>query len=133
MPLKKLPDNFFKGMKTLKEVQLPLNLEWIGSNSLNGTGITSIAIPEGVYYIGDHALANNKIDTIILESKNLGSTSFIASDPFLNTRYYIKSVTITQLDSIPANMFHETPIESIELPPSVEEIGSYAFHACYNL
>ena len=133
MPLQKLPDNFFKGMKTLKDVQLPLNLEWVGSNSLNGTGITSIAIPEGVYYIGDHALANNKIDTIILQSKNLGSTSFIASDPFLNTRYYIKSITITQLDSIPANMFHETPIESIELPPTVEEIGSYAFHACYNL
>lgn len=133
MPLKKLPDNFFKGIKTLKDVQLPLNLEWVGSNSLNGTGITSIAIPEGVYYIGDHALANNKIDTIILESKNLGSTSFIASDPFLNTRYYIKSVTITQLDSIPANMLHETAIVKIELPPSVETIGSHAFHACYDL
>ena len=133
MPLKKLPDDFFKSMKTLKEVYLPLNLQKIEANSLNGTGITSITIPEGVFYIGEHALANNKIDTIILESKTLGVTSFIASDPFLNTRYYIKSVTIKRLDSIPANMFHETPIESIELPSTVEEIGSYAFHACYNL
>lgn len=133
MILMKLPNNLFKGMQKLTDVFLPSKLQEIGDYSLYRTGITSITIPEDVSSIGTRAFAYNKLNSIILNSKTLSGTSFYGQDPFYNTRGCITSVTITQLTSIPANMFHETAIVDIELPPSVETIGSHAFRACYDL
>ena len=133
MPLLKLPNNFFKGMKQLTEVYLPAKLQEIGDYALYSTGITSITIPEDVYSLGEYAFSYNNLKSIILESKTLSSTSFLGADPFYNTRGSITSVIITQLTSIPSAMLRETSIVDIELPPSVEEIGSHAFHACYDL
>jgi hypothetical protein len=76
MPLKKLPDNFFKGMQKLTDVSLPSKLKEIGDYSLYRTGITSITIPEDVDSIGTYAFAYNKLNSIILESKTLSGTSF---------------------------------------------------------
>ena len=132
MVLMKLPNNFFKDMKKLTEVYLPSKLQQIGKNALYSTGITSIIIPEDVYNIESYAFAHNKLNSIQVESTTLIST-FRGDDPFYKTRDYITNVTITQLKSIPPGMLRETSIVNIELPPSVEEIESYAFHACYDL
>lgn len=52
-----LPDHMLYGCTALKEIKLPSSLKQLGASSLGNTGITSLAIPEGVTTIGNGAVS----------------------------------------------------------------------------
>ena len=94
------------------------------------TSLESIALPDGVTYIGDYAFAYSAIRNITIPE----SVSSIGDYAFAGCSY-LKSVIIPNgVTSIGDYMFYQCScLESITIPESVASIGDYAFYNCTHL
>lgn len=104
----------FLNCSSLKEITLPQNTTWIGSNNISdnegafqGTGLTSFVIPSNVLYIGNNTFKNCKSLTSIVIPANV--------------------------TAIYSGAFSGTGITEIVIPGGVTTIGQGAFSECKNM
>ncbi|MDE6536236.1 MAG: leucine-rich repeat protein, partial [Muribaculaceae bacterium] len=75
-----IPDNKFKGLKSLKTLKLGNNITEIGANAFSGcTALTEVVVPASVETIGESAFAgNSEMKTIIMGAnvKSIGDNAF---------------------------------------------------------
>ena len=114
----------FKGTENLKNVSFEENskLSSIGSEAFQGSGITSIALPEtdGIK-IGDKAFADSALTSV-----DLGGTSSIGSGAFSGTDG-LRGVDLSGVSSIGSGAFQNSGLISVTIPSSVSSVGSNAF------
>lgn len=119
----------FEICESLTSISLPSTITAIGSSSFEGSGLTSIIIPENVNTIGVYAFRDCFFLTDITLPDHLES---IGKGAFSSTA--ITSLTLPEgMTEIPNYLFCQTSLESITLPASVVMIGDYAFFSCENL
>jgi uncharacterized repeat protein (TIGR02543 family) len=64
-----IPANMFDGCTSLKSINWPANLVYIGDSAFQNSGITEIILPEGLYYIQSNAFSNcTHVERLVLPS-----------------------------------------------------------------
>ncbi len=123
-------DEAFYNLGLVGSITLPAHTKSIGENVFyqlgdRGDGAPSIILNEGLEYIGASAFANTRIASIIIPStvKNIGSSAFAN----LGTLTAVTFAPDSQLIEIGERAFFGCPIESVEIPASVEIIKQFAF------
>lgn len=143
-------DYSFYRCRSLEKVELPTNLIYIGPNAFRETGIKTIKLPSTVKTIGKRAFEYSTLTSINLEDvKSIGERAFngakelncdinlsnidsIPPHAFAGTNIHSVSLSST-LRIINDYAFDSTPIAKIELPETLEYIGTDAFYYCRNL
>ncbi len=104
--LKAIGDDCFKGCSSLKEINLPSSLIYLGCFAFSDTGIEKIAIPSKL--------------------KTINARCFYQSG--------LKEVSLANVEKIDEGAFECCfLLKKISLPESVREIGAKAFAYCYSL
>jgi hypothetical protein len=96
----------------------------IGIQAFNGTGLTSVIIPDSVTSIGAFAFAGTPLISVTIPN----SVISIGSDAFANNEYLTSVILGNSLTSINSWVFSNCPnLTSVTIPNSVTSIGSFAF------
>lgn len=116
--LKRIEYSAFAKCKNLKRVQLPRGLKYIGKACFYGSGLEEIKFPSSVRVVGIWAFKNCEQLRYVGLNKGLkvfGETWDDGENKFDD------------------GVFYESGIESIKIPPTLEEIRTATFHSCKNL
>ena len=127
----KIENHTFFHCKALTNITLPANLEIIGTAAFQGcSSITSLTIPNSVTEIGEYALCNLGISSIVIPD---GITS-INNKTFFDCKN-LASVTIPDSVTLIGSYAFQncTSLASVTLPDSVTEIRERAFTNCHSL
>ncbi len=136
--LTSIGDRAFNGTKKLSSITLPEGLVSIGMAGFYISGLTSVTIPSSVTDLGSAAFAG----CASLESANFASGSSLTVLPTeaFSSCSKLKTVILPQnLVSIGDNCFgskvadNYVPIQEIDLPSTLIEIGEYAFMYCKDI
>ncbi len=128
--LKTIGSSAFQDCANLVEIEIPANLETIGNNAFFGCeSLTSIQLNEGIKTLGTGFIGRTSISEIIIP-KTVESMSYA----FDNAKE-LKTVTFSQgIMKIPDYAFakyynnsYELPIQQINIPKNVSEVGYSAF------
>ena len=131
--------NAFENCRSLETITLPASLTEIGASAFRGcTALTGIVIGDNVTTIGDYAFENcTALESVVFSSGNkiemLGSSPYIESAIFRNTKALKTIVLPNTVKVIGANLFEGSGIETIQLSESLTAISEYAFAGCANL
>lgn len=130
----KIPSNAFLSMKSLRYVELPIQLKEIGVQAFSSCGLAgSLIIPEGVTDIQDNVF----LDCSSLNGRlSLPSTlEYIGSGAFQSTGFISELKLPSRLKYIGnfAFGFNSYLYGSLILPESLTFIGEYAFFQCLKL
>lgn len=120
----------FSGCKALEHIELPAGLKEIQGNAFEGTGLTSIELPEEITVIRNgvfgycKSLTNVKLPAGLtaIEGYTFGDCSALTSINLPSG--------VTKLGE---GAFSRSSLISIELPSKLTEIGRNAFSGCSNL
>ena len=105
--LETLPAHFFDGCTSLTKIDLPSSVKGLDAYALANTGLVTYEVPKEITTMGEGALANNeKLTTVTFE---VGST-------------------IEKFGS--KVFFQDRALESVTLPDSLKETGTYCFQYC---
>ena len=145
-----LPD-FFANAARITSLTLPNSLKYIGSRAFaTCEGLTDVVIPDAVEFVGDYAFDISSLSSITVGKgvKNIGccaingakevtwnaincETMGLVYDYYDNNSTQWTKVTIgNEVERIPNFFAYRCKIKSLELPPSVKEIGNNAFQEC---
>ncbi len=147
-----IPDEFCKGMDSLKKITLLSGVKTIGNNAFAGTGITELSLPESITSIGESAFAGTGIEEFSLPEsvKTIGNTAFAGCDnltevvipetvtnigegAFSDCENVEKVVWSDKLTEIPKNTFKNcVSLKDINFG-NVQSIGTSAFDTCTSL
>ena len=137
--LKTIQANTFKGCVNLEDVQISKSVESINRRAFEGcTSLTEITIPKNVTFITEWAfkdcvnLSSVTINGDIDTSNGDIDTSFGIGvfDGCLSLEYVTISEGVRRLSNLFAGCSN---IKSIDLPSTLEYIGSYVFSNCSSL
>ncbi len=143
----------FRQSNNLKKIDYPRNLETTLGSPFEGSGITTISIPEGVTSLPDEVFARSNLKNVILPEslENIGEKAFMACCSLekivipsnvktINRSTFaycnnLNEVTLADgLNKICGFAFENcTSIVSIKVPDSVEILETWAFKGCTNL
>lgn len=126
--IRKIDEETFYFMHTVKEVSIPETVKEIGFNAFADTGIKELVIGKNV----------KKIDTGAFEyCKSLVSVKWNAKEIPEYTFDCCKKLTKVEfgrnVETIGAYAFSGTAIKKIEIPDSVDSVGDNAFSNCKKL
>ena len=124
----------------LKDIHLPVNVTRIDDDAFKSSDLETCTTNGTILYLGAYAFFNTQIkdfDTSTLI--DMGADAFyqtnieqatlrmktIPSGAFMNTP--LKNVTLDNVLTIERNAFRNTLLESIDLPPTITNIGENAF------
>ena len=127
----RIPNSLCSGLTQLTSVTLPDSLREIGEYAFQGSGITSIQIPEKVRVIETGNFSNCKsLKEITLnpEIETLGTSAFYNCTA-------LEEINIpNNVDSIGSSAFSNcTTLTTVTIPDRVRTIGNYAFSGCSQL
>lgn len=122
-----LSESMFDGAAGITEITLPEKLTTIGNYALRGTGIRELTIPASVTSIGAYAFANcTELGKVQYNAKNATGTS--EEGLAFAGCTALDSVTFGyEVEKIPAYLFKDSGIYSMDLGVNVKEIGDAAF------
>ncbi len=140
----KIGDSVFSGCSSITEITLPKGLQEIGYYVFeNCSSLSDIKIDESNenYTTVDGVLYNK--DKTLLIAYPIGNerTSFATPSTLTDMRsslfaysQNLKKVTLNEgLKRLPTSTFNSSKITDINIPASLNEIGSFAFKDCYDL
>ncbi|HEM3716416.1 TPA: leucine-rich repeat protein [Streptococcus suis] len=121
-------DSAFSRVSTLKDIIFSDGLKRIERSAFDGTGLTDVTLPSQLEYLGAGAFATESLRSIhIPQSLKEVESIYWLPGPFTGATN-LQIVTFeTGIRQIVANLFRGSHIESMDLPATVEEIGSSAF------
>lgn len=147
--VKHIGDYAFYGCN-LKVATIPASVDSIESDAFNDNdNLCVVNLSEGLKHIGDYAFYVSGSKSSLTVNKLPESVTSIGTFPFgTNSSSDIYNSTIfarvgndtvstytipAGIKHIAANAFQASSVSNIEIPSSVETIGSYAFSTVYNL
>lgn len=108
MSMEEIGGSAFENCSSLKSILLPMALKAVGDGTFKGTGLRTLNIPKGVYWLGDGILSECESLDHITIPENIGQ--------------------------IPARMFENCKnLKKVELQENLFEIGEHAFFGCSSL
>ena len=121
-----IPENAFKGIKSLRYVWLNDPVTALGNYAFSGSSIEGIYAP-GVETVGSNAFAecSNLVDVSLPAVTSLGVSSF------RNTG--LTSVSMRYVTDLPANVFFYCQQLVSASFPAAKSLGYYAFNSCKKL
>lgn len=121
-------DSAFSRVSTLKDIIFSDGLKRIERSAFDGTGLTDVTLPSQLEYLGAGAFATGSLRSIhIPKSLKEAGTYYWADGPFAGASN-LQTVTFEAGTSqVVDNLFRGAHIESLDLPATIEEIGSSAF------
>ena len=141
--IKTIGGNAFDGCSALTTVTLHQGVATLGNQLFRNCGsLTTLTIPEGVKSLGYYVIQGTNVASITIPSTVTSSGNYregTSNDSYSNGALAgcnaLKEVTFTQgTTKIPAYICasnaQKSYIEKVYLPPSVSEIGKYAFYKC---
>ncbi len=133
----KLGQSVFAGMTSLKSVRLPDGLYSIPQNAFRGSALQSVYVPNTVVELHKGAFAEcTKLTTVTLQDGSnplyMGSGDYV-NGVFYNTKSLTEIVLPDRMTTIPAYMFSNSAITTIDFPANVYVISTGAFINCTNL
>ena len=138
-----IPSSAFSGASSLKSVKLPVSLEEIGHNAFYGTGLTELAIPKNVSWIGTSPIqCCTNLTKLTVDSKN---PYYKSSDNIVFTADG-KTICFSAVNAgaetytIPAGVTAlaerafcgNRKIKNLVIPGSVKSIGTEAFTGSFD-
>ena len=117
--IKSLGNELFSGCSALKTLTIPEGVTSLGYYMIRGTGISSITIPSTVASSGMAAQYGY----------NTNSNGALAGCTTLNEVIFAQGMTKIP-NYICASNNQTSYIERVYIPPSVSEVGGYAFYKC---
>lgn len=116
---------------SIKEIELPANLIWLGGISMfEHDSLEEVPLPDSLQYIGENAFAHNEY----LKELHLPSQlTEICDDAFSWCVDLADVEWAPHLKNIGEGAFIRTNLREVYLPDSVRSIGTNAFAACTNL
>lgn len=119
-----IPDWFLAGSSELTSLVIPVGVESIGANALNGSGITSITIPSSVTNIGEYAFYGAySLSSIAIP----GNVLSIQNSTFEGTTILTDITLPDSVVTIESRAFANSGVTTINWPTSLEIIGREAF------
>ena len=115
--IKSLGNELFNGCSALKTLTIPEGVTSLGYYMIRGTGISSITIPATVSASGNYT------------SYGAGNNGALAGCTTLNEVVFAQGMTKIP-NYICASNAQTSYIERVYIPPSVSEVGGYAFYKC---
>ena len=137
-----ISNNGFSGCSEITSIKIPYTMQSIGNNAFSGcTGLTSINIPKDVSSIGTGVLSGcYNIESIIVDSENAEYDSRNNCNAIINstTNSLIAGCkdsfipnTVNSLGD--ASFINISSLTSIEIPSTIQSIGSNVFYGCNGL
>lgn len=153
MTVTSIPSSAFSDRWGLEKIILPKKLEAIGNHAFSGTGLKEIELPESLTTLDYNAFSYcaslssvkipGKVERIspysFKDSSNLQKVELAEGIKFIDNQafYYcdhLQSINFpSTLTSIGYEAFRETDLSEVNIPGSVENIGSNAFYRNKNL
>lgn len=127
--LTEIGDDAFKGLKSIKSVEVPEDITYIGESAFEGCkGLRSVKISAPPQKFGQAAF----FACVNLESASLPEgLSSIPRNTFFNCRNLSEVNLPASLKEIEEGAFEGcNEIKELKLPKKLEEIGKYAFYGC---
>jgi hypothetical protein len=123
----------FYSCSSLEYLSLPKTLTAMEHHALQGTGLHSLSIPQGVNVLGQGVFEGSALQSLDLSGltlTNLGDR-ILASCPSLKQ---VSFPAALPGKTLPDNTFYQsTALESVSLPKNLEIIGIGAFNGCASL
>lgn len=116
-------DRAFQDASALQSVALPFGLEEIGDYAFLDSGLTEIVFPSASVSIGNGAFSGTEIASVILPE---GMTQ-VPESLFSGAEKLAHVELPSTLESIGSYAFYNTALEQISLPAGLKSIGRYAF------
>lgn len=116
-------DRAFQDASALQSVALPFGLEEIGDYAFLDSGLTEIVFPSASVSIGNGAFSGTEIASVILPEGMTQVPESLFSGAEMLTHVELPST----LESIGSYAFYNTALEQISLPAGLKSIGRYAF------
>lgn len=121
-------DSAFSRVNTLKDIIFSDGLKRIERSAFDGTGLTDVTLPSQLEYLGAGAFATESLRSIhIPKSLKEAGTYYWADGPFAGASNLQKVTFEAGTSQVVDNLFRGAHIESLDLPATIEEIGSSAF------
>ena len=129
--LTEISDACFLNCESLKSVSIGSNIRTIGDSAFNGTGLTTVTIPNNVYTLEKYCFSK----CVDLQTATVGSGVRELESDIFNGCSSLKNVKIASgVPKIGNWMFYGcTSLSSISIPNTITEIGEYAFCSCDSL
>lgn len=125
--LKTLGNQAFRNCTALKQVTFPKGVMEIREGCFRNTGFESFTLPDGVKIVGDAAFGECKSLKSFVFPDGLKDKNEIGTSTLWHCES-LESVRLPQdLTELPDYFFSHTRIPGIDLPPTVTEIGKYAY------
>ena len=120
----------FASVKSLKSVAIPNGVKYIGEGAYQYASLISVSIPSSMINIGPAAFDETPLISVNIQ-KGVTKIDFYA----FRSCSSLSSITIpSSVESIGRNAFaYCTSLTSIEIPSSVTSIEGYAFSGCSSL
>ena len=127
-----LPDNVFNGCHKLKEINLPDNIETIGSQAFgNCSSLASIVIPKACAEIQEQAFNGcSNLAKVVFQDQAKVKT--IGKKAFQNCSIESLNLPAT-LEKIGSNAFEKNNFTSVSIPAACTSIDDRAFQNCSKL
>ena len=128
----------FSGCTSLKNVNLSENVTSIGSQAFGGcTALETLILPESLTTMGYEMIESTAISSITIPKNVKSCRGSSYSGPLANCKT-LKTVTFEEgMTSIPGDILasrdYTSYVTKVNIPESVEEIGSCAFYKCENI
>ena len=133
--VRRIPDNFMKGLSLLTSVVIPDSVRYIGTQAFYGTGLTSVTIPTFVDTIRYEAFSNCSLSVVNYNATNavysegnvfVPSYHFNGGNRIFDVNSQILNIG-SNVHSLPYGIFSDMQITSVILPDSLLGIGNGAF------
>lgn len=129
--IKYIGDNVFNFCSSLKQVDIPNSVIYLGGKAFSGTSIRSIRIPEGVTKIQQATFAGCSDLSNVSISEGVTNIDRLA---FAACKSLSTIILPNSLENIDDSAFQEcTGLTTITIPENVDYVGRGAFAKCTNL
>jgi hypothetical protein len=127
----KITGSLFSGCRSLREVNLPNNMDIIPDRMFAGCiSLETIRIPDSVTAVGEYAFICCEQLTDVRLPDGVMKIGGYAFSECLNLEYIDLPGSLTEIGDF---CFTFSGLKSISIPDSVQPVGEYQFRDCYSL